>query len=402
MTIDKRLCLIARNGDLLYPYTKQARDGRRGFALAAPGERDSKGGGHYTSEIEEVIRRVVLDGWKVRARTATSDHRKAREGSYGIGHRAIQDVHVDQAFFHLLNQASGNRSLALSGVPAQVKPDDLVAQEAVDRVATLRSEDYVAAFQLIESRLTTSQRVMLDSHANAASATRSMEQLAIAAGYTSYEAANVQFGKMAGLFAQALGISGLPQKTMVLAEAVEPGPNEHWRWKLRQPFVDALRQLGIADSDEDWLREAAQAKLNVDTSATGTDGTTRQALVDARIGQGAYRQGLMKIWSGRCAVTGVDIPEVLIASHIKSWKRSTDEERLDPRNGLLLAASVDKLFDKGLISFDRNGQLMMSTTIQSQDLTRLGLTPESHIAQLHPNTQSYLADHRRFHGFSRD
>ena len=57
----------------------------------------------------------------------------------------------------------------------------------------------------------------------------------------------------------------------------------------------------------------------------------------------------MEYWDSKCAVTGLAIPELLKASHIKPWKDSTDEERLDIFNGLLLAPHLDAAFDRGFI-----------------------------------------------------
>jgi len=94
--------------------------------------------------------------------------------------------------------------------------------------------------------------------------------------------------------------------------------------------------------------------------ASGAPPTTVQALIDARLGQGAFRQSLMRAWGGRCAVTGVDVREVLRASHIKAWSQSTDAERLDPDNGLLLSAILDCLFDRRLISFTDEGEMLVA------------------------------------------
>lgn len=81
--------------------------------------------------------------------------------------------------------------------------------------------------------------------------------------------------------------------------------------------------------------------------------TTREALVQARVGQGRFRSDVSNLWGKGevCALTGVDVPELLIASHIKPWRDSSDEERLDACNGLILAAHVDKAFDRYLLSF---------------------------------------------------
>lgn len=68
----------------------------------------------------------------------------------------------------------------------------------------------------------------------------------------------------------------------------------------------------------------------------------------------------MGVWGGRCAVTGVDVPPLLTASHIKPWRAATNPERLDPYNGLLLLPQYDRLFDRGLITFADDGRMQVS------------------------------------------
>jgi hypothetical protein len=98
--------------------------------------------------------------------------------------------------------------------------------------------------------------------------------------------------------------------------------------------------------------------------------TERQALVQARIGQGEFRRQLMAKWEGCCAVTGCGLADVLRASHCKPWRDSTDIERLDAANGLLLSANLDALFDRYLISFEDDGEMLVSPRI-SEDHRRL-------------------------------
>jgi hypothetical protein len=83
------------------------------------------------------------------------------------------------------------------------------------------------------------------------------------------------------------------------------------------------------------------------------DITEREVLAKARIGQGRFRADLVASWrkGETCALTGLDVPEMLIASHIKPWRDSSNSERLDPMNGLLLVAHADRLFDRYLMSF---------------------------------------------------
>jgi hypothetical protein len=121
--------------------------------------------------------------------------------------------------------------------------------------------------------------------------------------------------------------------------------------------------------------------------------TTRRTLTDARLGQGKFRNDLLQLWNSRCAVTGCSIVEILRASHVKPWKPSTNRERLDPHNGLLLVAHLDALFDAGLISFDDQGSMLVSQRISQKDREELRLggrlrkTPWEEL-------KKYLAYHR--------
>lgn len=88
---NQRFALIARDGTVYYPYQKSQRaTGRYGFALTRPGEGDRQGGGTYTTSIEEVVKKVVLDGWSVRARSED----KIADGSIGFGKRIITNYWV--------------------------------------------------------------------------------------------------------------------------------------------------------------------------------------------------------------------------------------------------------------------------------------------------------------------
>lgn len=116
-------------------------------------------------------------------------------------------------------------------------------------------------------------------------------------------------------------------------------------------------------------------------------------LIEARRGQGKYRNELLALWGGRCAVTGCAVLSVIRASHAKAWRDSSDQERLDPNNGLPLTANLDALFDRGLIGFDDAGQMLLSQELGDADLDLLGLPAPLRKrpteAQVH-----YLRDHR--------
>ena len=102
--------------------------------------------------------------------------------------------------------------------------------------------------------------------------------------------------------------------------------------------------------------------------------TTRTALVQARRGQGLFKQRVLSI-EQRCRLTGVDRLEHLIASHCKPWRDASNEERLDGENGLLLTPDADHLFDRGFISFDDRGRLLVSPVAHVPSMTRMGIDP---------------------------
>ncbi|MEI7869714.1 MAG: HNH endonuclease, partial [Candidatus Methylumidiphilus sp.] len=127
--------------------------------------------------------------------------------------------------------------------------------------------------------------------------------------------------------------------------------------------------------------------------------TTKKALINARLGQGKFRDDLMEIWDKSCSVTGCSIPELLKASHIKPWRDSTNTQRLDPNNGLLLTANLDALFDSGLISFDDTGEMIVSEKLSVMERKILGI-PQSLRAKPNPTQCEYLEHHRKAHKLS--
>lgn len=122
--------------------------------------------------------------------------------------------------------------------------------------------------------------------------------------------------------------------------------------------------------------------------------TSKQALATARLGQGAFRSQVLNRWNGRCAVTGTQVQDAIRASHIKPWRDSNDIERLDPDNGLPLIATVDALFDAGLISFLSDGTGIVSSILSAAERKILRTDDLRLTRNPNPPTAKYLEYHR--------
>jgi 5-methylcytosine-specific restriction enzyme A len=122
--------------------------------------------------------------------------------------------------------------------------------------------------------------------------------------------------------------------------------------------------------------------------------TERKGLVTSRVGQGAYRKSIMFRWNYKCAVTNYSKKEILIASHILPWKDSTNDERLDVDNGILLSPVYDALFDQKLISFENTGKIILSTTLENTNYKDLGVTGKEVIRKFTQSNCRYLQKHR--------
>jgi Domain of unknown function (DUF3427)/HNH endonuclease len=122
--------------------------------------------------------------------------------------------------------------------------------------------------------------------------------------------------------------------------------------------------------------------------------TERKGLVTSRVGQGFYRQEVLAKWDNRCAVTGLNLPEILIASHILPWRAATKDERLEPDNGILLCPNLDALFDQHLISFDDAGLIVFSKKLNLLDLAILGINAQMKLRKIDVGMRKYLSMHR--------
>lgn len=123
--------------------------------------------------------------------------------------------------------------------------------------------------------------------------------------------------------------------------------------------------------------------------------TEKMAIVRSRVGQGEYRNKLLRKYDSRCVVTGINDARLLIASHIKPWFACGNKERLDVENGLLLSSNMDKLFDNGLISFEGDGHMIISGTISEFNRKHLYLDKDTKVdLKAGAQMKQYLEYHR--------
>lgn len=123
--------------------------------------------------------------------------------------------------------------------------------------------------------------------------------------------------------------------------------------------------------------------------------TEAERLVVQRVGQDVFRGGLLDYWEGRCAMTGLSVPELLRASHIKPWADcELDAERLDVFNGLLLAAHLDAAFDGGFITVGDDGAVLVSDALDAEARTLLDLDHPVRVRGLAEGHRRYLTWHR--------
>ncbi len=158
-------------------------------------------------------------------------------------------------------------------------------------------------------------------------------------------------------------------------------------------MVPEAQRLEVWVNLMDAMQSAPEEFFAPQEGDTKTNSTTRLAEYQARVGQGIYRQRVMQKWERTCSVTGLGCAALVKASHVKPWKASTSSERLDGDNGLLLAAHLDALFDRGLISFDGEGAMLLSDRLPLEEQAYFRL-PQSLRKPPNARLRQFLKYHR--------
>lgn len=239
---------------------------------------------------------------------------------------------------------------------------------------------------------------MLKANYHAEDRTISAKGLAKAAGYRNYNTGNEQYGSFAHKICQLANYkpeqhkNGVPIWTYSICNA---SPNKdksgHFQWRLKYSVAQVLEELRIVEArvNSNVFDDLDLRKLDLETLSE----KEKQSVILSRVGQGVFRTRLIHHWEG-CSVTGLDNTDLLIASHIKPWRDCTASEAIDMTNGLLLVPNLDSVFDKGYISFDRQGSILISPQLSPLDAEMLGIDTSMQLRWCYPQHENFLKHHR--------
>ena len=175
--------------------------------------------------------------------------------------------------------------------------------------------------------------------------------------------------------------------------------NQAYLFAISNELGELLLSIaGLSDENLETYSQILTERLDDEHEAEIIQRTTlrpleKEQLIKARRGQGVFKDNVKK-FENRCRITGVSEGLHLVASHIKPWSLSSDAEKIDGENGLLLAPHVDHLFDGGSISFEDDGSLIISAVLNRAILSAWNLGEDINIGSLTLNQRKYLAYHR--------
>ncbi len=190
---------------------------------------------------------------------------------------------------------------------------------------------------------------------------------------------------------QGVYLASIPRAmALMLGQSISPGllrMIQDLRTAEEPEMIDSELR-GISEWEEAETKRILEAKTLAET--------TRNALIKARVGQGLFRRNLSQ-FENHCRITGVRYQPHLFASHIKPWRESNNDERLNGENGLLLTPSIDHLFDRGFISFEANGELIISDVTHKESVRRMGVDTDHvvRVGRFSEGQKFFLTHHRR-------
>jgi HNH endonuclease len=153
-------------------------------------------------------------------------------------------------------------------------------------------------------------------------------------------------------------------------------------------LISSTTQIEDQSNNDEQVEQSIRGRSDIGA-------TEKKQLVLSRRGQGVFKANV-RLNESACRVTGISDPKHLRASHIKPWSKSNDEEKLHGCNGLLLAPHVDHLFDKGYISFEDDGQLVISPKLSVSVLTSWNIPKNLDTGKFNREQASFLTYHRKY------
>jgi putative restriction endonuclease len=156
-------------------------------------------------------------------------------------------------------------------------------------------------------------------------------------------------------FHQQRGVKGMQNSgkmdKVIYDEFVSDWENLIYESELLLEKYNTGDKLGIED-----IKKVIQTKEHT------KEGRDTLRLVKTRVNQSFFRTMVLANYNSKCAVSRIDLPELLVASHIIPWAEN-EKERLNPENGICLSPLYDKLFDEGLMTLTNNFQIIFSEKI---------------------------------------
>jgi hypothetical protein len=160
----------------------------------------------------------------------------------------------------------------------------------------------------------------------------------------------------------------------------------------------------FADPEAFWMTATAQTEnyplpKGLDHDTLGfREGLDYEVIAKARRNQDYFRAMILATYDDKCCITGIALPELLVASHIVPWSQNR-KLRTDPRNGLCLNALHDKAFDRGLVSLDTDYRLIVGSKLKRFKYPIFNTHEGKKISlpkRFRPS-QDYLEEHRKMH-----
>lgn len=167
--------------------------------------------------------------------------------------------------------------------------------------------------------------------------------------------------------------------------------------ELAVKLLHIISDMNIYQVEEEQLELAIGTIVQKERNTlipviTETEAAARRKM---RVANEQFKRLVAPHWNHKCALCGIELPELLRASHAKPWRECTAEERLDPYNGLLLCRNHDALYRNGFITFDGTGLIHISTRIPTINYAIYDIHSKMKVLREEQN-KPYFRWHRKY------